>query len=433
MPRSSSTSSPAFTVPAVAWNAAAEVLTFELTVSDGVNTSAADTMQITVNPAANQVPVANAGADQTVASAAGVALDGSGSTDPEAQTLTYAWTQTGGTSVTLSGDTTATPGFTAPTLGWNAPDEQVTFQLVVNDGLQDSAADTVTITVTAPVDTSHPTVTLSGMPASVMPGGAVAITVTFNEAVTGLAAGDFTVANGTVTRLTGSGASYTLSLTAGGGGLLSVSLPADSAEDVAANGNLASNTLTAAAGFVEETEAAIAEYLSSRADALAGAQPNLIRLLNPGGAAQISVSSKGFSFATNGTQSVWASLHGQWGESGDADTRYVLGAVGSHAWLNDRTILGLLLEFDQMVQDDATRRIEGTGWLIGPYVAGQIQDQPLYYEGRLLWGQSDNEIVQTGQPVASFGSERFLAQFKLQGEFALGEACARPSRCMVVC
>ena len=423
---STTAAAPTFTAPTVAWNASAEVLTFELTVSDGVNTSAADTVQITVNPAANQLPVASAGADQTVASAAGVTLDGSGSTDPEAQALTYAWTQTGGTSVTLSGDTTATPGFTAPTLGWNATDVQLTFQLVVNDGLQDSAADTVTITVTAPVDTSHPTVTLSGMPASVMPGDAVAITVTFSEAVTGLAAGDFAVANGTVTGLTGSGASYTLSLTAGGGGVLSVSLPADSAEDVAANGNLASNTLTAVAGIVEETEAAIAEYLSSRANALAGAQPNLIRLLNPGGAAQISVSSKGFSFATNGTQSVWASLHGQWGESGDSDTRYVLGAVGTHAWLNDRTILGLMLEFDQMVQDDPTRRIEGTGWLIGPYVAGQIQDQPLYYEGRLLWGQSDNEIAQTGQPVASFGSERFLAQFKLQGEFALGEAIAAP-------
>lgn len=332
-----------------------------------MNTSAADTVQITVNPAANQLPVANVGADQTVASAAGVTLDGSGSTDPEAQTLTYAWTQTGGTSVTLSGDTTATPGFTAPTLGWNAPDVQLTFQLVVNDGLQDSTADTVTITVT------------------------------FSEAVTGLAAGDFTVANGTVTGLTGSGASYSLSLTAGGGGVLSVSLPADSAEDVAANGNLASNTLTAAAGIVEETEAAIAEYLSSRANALAGAQPILLRLLNPGGPAQISVSSKGFSFANNGTQSVWASLHGQWGESGYTDTRYVLGAIGTHAWLNDRTILGVMLEFDQMVQDDPTRRIEDTGWLIGPYVAGQIQDQPLYYEGRLLWGQSDNEIAQTGQ------------------------------------
>jgi len=423
---STTAASPTFTAPTVAWNASAVVLTFSLTVDDGVNTSITDSVQITVNPAANQLPTANAGPDQTVASAAGVTLDGSGSNDPEGQGMTYAWSQTGGPAVTLSSTTVMNPGFTAPSLGWNAPDVQFTFQLIVNDGVQDSAADTVTITVSAPVDTSRPTVTLSGMPASVMPGEPVSITVTFSEAVSGLAAGDFTVANGTVTGLTGSGASYTLSLTAGGGGVLSVLLPADSAEDVAANGNLASNTLTAVAGIVEETETAIAEYLSRRANALVGAQPNLIRLLNPGGPAQISVSSKGFSFATNGTQPVWTSLSGQWGESGDTDTRYVLGAVGTHAWLNDRTILGLMLEFDQMVQDDPTRRIEGTGWLIGPYVAGQIQDQPLYYEGRLLWGQSDNEIAPTGQPVASFGSERFLAQIKLQGEFALGQAIATP-------
>ncbi len=418
--------SPSFTAPTVAWNAPAEVLTFSLTVDDGVNTSTADTVQVTVNPAPNQVPTANAGPDQTVASAAGVTLDGTGSGDPEGLALSYAWTQTGGPAVTLSSTTVASPSFTAPTLGWNVPDAQLTFQLIVNDALQDSVADTVTITVTAPVDTSRPTVTLSGMPASVMPGDAVSVTVTFSEVVSGLAAGDFTVANGTVTGLAGSGANYTLSLTAGGGGVLSVMLPADSAVDVAANGNLASNTLTAAAGVIEETETAIAEYLSRRANALAGAQPGLIRLLNPGGPAQISVSSKGFTFATNGTQSVWASLQGQWGESGDTDTRYVLGAVGTHAWLNDRTILGVMLEFDQMVQDDPTRRIEGTGWLIGPYVAGQIQDQPLYYEGRLLWGQSDNEIAQTGQPAASFGSERFLAQLKLQGEFALGQAIVSP-------
>ena len=44
-------------------------------------------MQITVNPAVNQRPVANAGADQTVASGAGVTLNGTGSTDPENEAL----------------------------------------------------------------------------------------------------------------------------------------------------------------------------------------------------------------------------------------------------------------------------------------------------------------------------------------------------------
>ncbi len=38
------------------------------------------------------------------------------------QGLTYGWTQSGGPSVTLSSATSATPGFTAPTLAMGAPD-----------------------------------------------------------------------------------------------------------------------------------------------------------------------------------------------------------------------------------------------------------------------------------------------------------------------
>ncbi|MEO8092106.1 MAG: hypothetical protein ABI726_05305, partial [bacterium] len=52
--------------------------------------------------------------DQTVASGAPVNLDGTGSSDPDGDTLDYAWTQTSGPSVSLSGADTATPSFTAP-------------------------------------------------------------------------------------------------------------------------------------------------------------------------------------------------------------------------------------------------------------------------------------------------------------------------------
>ena len=69
----------------------------------------------------NQAPTADAGADQTVASGATVNLNGNGSTDPDGDTLTYAWTQTGGTAVTLTGANTATPSFTAPTLAPGDP------------------------------------------------------------------------------------------------------------------------------------------------------------------------------------------------------------------------------------------------------------------------------------------------------------------------
>ena len=142
---SSTAQSPTFTAPTELLSNAS--LVFSLTVSDGVNTSTADTVTITVTAGANDAPTADAGSNQTVAEGASVTLDGSGSTDPERAALTYAWSQTSGTTVSLSSSTAQSPTFTAPTeLLANA---SLVFSLTVSDGVNTSTADTVTITVTA--------------------------------------------------------------------------------------------------------------------------------------------------------------------------------------------------------------------------------------------------------------------------------------------
>lgn len=111
-------------------------------------------------PPPNQAPSANAGVDQTVASEAVVTLDASGSSDPNVgQTLTYAWTQTGGPAVTLSSAVAAQPTFTAPTLVAGVADVPLTFSLIVTDNLGlFSTADAVTITVQAPAVVPMPAV-----------------------------------------------------------------------------------------------------------------------------------------------------------------------------------------------------------------------------------------------------------------------------------
>jgi peptidoglycan/xylan/chitin deacetylase (PgdA/CDA1 family) len=90
----------------------------------------------------NQPPVASAGSAQTVSAGSTVQLDGSGSSDPNGDPLTYQWTQTGGPAVTLSSGTVVAPTFTAPTSA-----STLTFQLVVNDGTVSSSPSSVTITV----------------------------------------------------------------------------------------------------------------------------------------------------------------------------------------------------------------------------------------------------------------------------------------------
>ena len=152
------TATPGFTAPSLL-SADAE-LVFRLTVSDG-SLSATDTVTVTVTHV-NDAPGADAGEPQTVAEGAAVTLRGTG-TDPDGDdaALRYAWSQTdtGAPRVSLSGADTATPGFTAPSL--LSADAELVFRLTVSDGSL-SATDTVTITVTRPLDTVAPVITLRG-------------------------------------------------------------------------------------------------------------------------------------------------------------------------------------------------------------------------------------------------------------------------------
>jgi hypothetical protein len=95
----------------------------------------------------NQAPIARAGSAQTVSIGQSVTLNGSASSDADGTVSSYAWTQTGGVTVTLTGATTAQPSFTVPTA---ASGTALTFSLVVTDNQgATSQASFVTITVSA--------------------------------------------------------------------------------------------------------------------------------------------------------------------------------------------------------------------------------------------------------------------------------------------
>ena len=90
----------------------------------------------------NTSPTANAGPHQTVNENTPVSLSGSGA-DAE-DTVQYSWTQTSGTTVTLSGADTENASFTAPEVD---EDEDLVFQLTVTDTDGAWATDTVTVTI----------------------------------------------------------------------------------------------------------------------------------------------------------------------------------------------------------------------------------------------------------------------------------------------
>ncbi|WP_323389861.1 myxosortase-dependent M36 family metallopeptidase [Myxococcus qinghaiensis] len=131
---------PTFTAPSVQ---AQRDLVFSLVVSDGVASSAASLVVITINPTdiPNRAPVVSASA-VTADERSTVSLVAQ-ATDEDGDTLTYAWTQLTGTTVTLQNANTATASFDAGEVDANA---ELTFRVTVSDGTATVTKD-VTVTV----------------------------------------------------------------------------------------------------------------------------------------------------------------------------------------------------------------------------------------------------------------------------------------------
>lgn len=114
----------------------------QLVVSDGQASSVPDSVIVlAVTP--NGVPVANAGLDQEVNHNDTVRLDGSASSDPDGDALTYAWifdSKPAGSAAVLADASRARTGFIADL------DGDYVLKLTVSDGSLTSVGDTVTVT-----------------------------------------------------------------------------------------------------------------------------------------------------------------------------------------------------------------------------------------------------------------------------------------------
>jgi RHS repeat-associated protein len=149
----------------------------QLIVNDGTVDSVPDAVVISTE---NSRPVANAGLDQAVPVGATVQLDGSASSDADQDVLGFRWALTTvpeGSAAVLSNPTAVQSTFVA-----DVPGTYVA-QLIVNDGVLDSAPDAVVILA---VDTRPPDLRLTPPDSTVLNTAAPLLTVTYSDEASGV-------------------------------------------------------------------------------------------------------------------------------------------------------------------------------------------------------------------------------------------------------
>lgn len=137
----------ATTVNPVLSNLVAGVYVFELRVTDDKGAMHTDSVTIAVNAAANQLPVANAGSNQTVNLPSNTAsLNGTASSDPDGSIASYQWRQLSGPSTAVLNNAT-----TSVASAGNLIEGTYSFELLVKDNNNAEAKDTANVTVNPPV------------------------------------------------------------------------------------------------------------------------------------------------------------------------------------------------------------------------------------------------------------------------------------------
>ena len=423
---------------------------FTLTVTDNAGMTATDTVTITV-VSDFAMPVANAGDDLRVISGTVVRLDGSGSSPDFRKTIeSWRWERTGGTggvSVILTGADSARPEFRADQLEPGTGDVNHVFTLTVTDEDGRIATDTVMVTVfAASVD-----ILVSPSELTVQEGGSGTYRVSLSESpgqeVIVKADSDNEDVVLKPTHLLFDVENWDKSQQVE----IRTAADSDNTDDIVkithmfAGEGLKAHRAEEVRVRVREVDPIlhrIGGYLETRATTLINLQPDLSSFLDqdgttPGG-------SGGFTFrATNGRlaldggfvrDGVWSEVTGSYANSVSGDTRFVLGSFGIYRKYSENLLAGVMLQFDlaDYDLDGNGGTIDGTGWLAGPYFAARHGAQPLYFEGRLLYGQSDNDIrfndpgASIGIRNGSFDTKRLLVQLRVEGEIAFSDEDGGP-------
>ena len=432
---------------------------FTLTVTDKTGEFDTDTVMITViapepdigGNVVNMPPVAHAGQDMDVISGTTVILDGTGSRDPDGTIASWAWTlmnMNNDIPVTLERTNTATPTFVA-----NIPtsiSESVihVFSLVVTDdqGVA-SEPDTVTITV-LPNPLAEVDIHASPLQLTIQEGGSSTYQVKLDKSpgqqVIVEAFPDHSNVVLENSRLIFNTENWNTWQTVKLGTIVDDNTIDDTVrvqhrfvESTVIPGQSGTVTVTVTVTIRDEDPILghIGGFLENRTITLLGRQRKLIPLLKENetprtGNNALTLNLTNDHLTLNGSgdfvgDGIWGEISGSWTNSESGNTRLVMGSFGIHKTYSEHLIVGALLQLDIAGHDIAgnTGSINGIGWLAGPWFAARHHTSPLYFEGRLLYGQSYNDIrfndSDFGPRTGSFNTRRLLAQLRMEGDMAL--------------
>lgn len=188
--------------------------------------------------------------------------------------------------------------------------------------------------------------------------------------------------------------------------------------------NYPGNTVSGGAP-VSSSNDTVTRFLQTRARALVQNQPDVVRFVDgrSGGHfnADVSQGAGMFDIQSGSIGPFWVSAQGSWSDDTIGNQDYFLASVGGHFVLGQNAVVGAMLQYDLADRSEAgVADVKGTGWLVGPYFATQLGNNPLYLDGRLLYGRTDNEVTPSGGTKSEFEGERWLASLGLEGKMEYG-------------
>ena len=89
--------------------------------------------------------------------------------------------------------------------------------------------------------------------------------------------------------------------------------------------------------------------------------------------------------------------------------------AGADVLLWPNVMLGMLVQFDWLNEEELFGGVDGQGWMVGPYLGIQL-GRNWQFDARAAWGQSDNDVGIVG----SFDGDRWLTRASLRGNWYSG-------------